>query len=275
MAEAIMGGLCQDPRYRLRFSEPSRERRAYMTAKYSQVEAFSDTDTMLSTGALAQVILFAVKPQVMKPVVLELGELLKHKQETQQGQQQQQPLLLSIVAGIRAITILDWLQVQVPLIRLMPNTPALIGEGAIGCYAADESVGQSHRWLTESIFKKVGKQMCWVDQEDLIDTVTGLSGSGPAYFFLIMEALQNAAVARGLSEQDAKALTMQTCLGAAQMAIQSDDDLVTLRRKVTSPKGTTEAAVKVMEELDIRKVIQDGVFAAIDRSKELADEFGN
>ncbi|ORX44071.1 coenzyme F420-dependent NADP oxidoreductase [Hesseltinella vesiculosa] len=185
------------------------------------------------------------------------------------------PLLLSIAAGIKASSILHWLPLAVPLIRLMPNTPALIGEGVIGCFAADALVTQEHRWLAESIFKTISKVIVWVDQEAQMDAVTALSGSGPAYFFLVMEAMQSAGEAIGLSAEDAKALTMQTCLGAARMALQSEDDLVTLRRKVTSPKGTTEAAIKVMEEKHIREVIHSGIFAAYQRSQELADELGH
>ncbi|CAO3596452.1 unnamed protein product [Absidia cylindrospora] len=186
------------------------------------------------------------------------------------------PLLISIAAGISTTSIQRWLELgnALPLIRLMPNTPALIGEGAVGCFAVPNAVSADQRQLTESLLGVVCKQISWVDKEPLIDAVTAVSGSGPAYYFLVMEAMQNAGVEAGLSVEEAKALTLQTCLGAAKMAMESEDDLATLRRKVTSPKGTTEAALKVLEAGNIRQVMHDAVFAADERSRELAEEFG-
>ncbi|SAM07659.1 hypothetical protein [Absidia glauca] len=267
MAEAILGGLCHDDQYRLVFSEPSRDRRDYMKQKYPTVEGYSNSDSMLGEEK-PQAVVLAVKPQIMKTVMLDLKPLL-HQMDTI-------PLLISIAAGISTSSMQRWLDLgdTLPLIRLMPNTPALIGQGAVGCYAVPGCVSPDQRLLTESLLGAVCKHISWVDREPLIDAVTAVSGSGPAYYFLIMEAMQNAGVEAGLSVEDAKALTLQTCLGAAKMAMESEDDLAMLRRKVTSPKGTTEAALKVMEAANIRQLMHDAVFAADERSRELAEEFG-
>ncbi|CAO3588229.1 unnamed protein product [Absidia cylindrospora] len=270
MAEAILGGLCQDTtttRYRLVFSEPSRDRRDYMKQRYPTVEGYSNTEQLVQL--LPQVIIFAVKPQIMKMVMLDL-QLHLHEQRGIM------PLLISIAAGISTTSIRHWLNLgdTLPLIRLMPNTPALIGEGAVGCYAVPDGVTADHRLLTEALLGVVCKHITWIEKEHLIDAVTAVSGSGPAYYFLMMEAMQNAGVEAGLSMEDAKALTLQTCMGAAKMAMESEEDLATLRRKVTSPKGTTEAAIKVLEVGNIRHILHDAIFAAQIRSRELAEEFG-
>ncbi|KAI8341932.1 pyrroline-5-carboxylate reductase [Chlamydoabsidia padenii] len=272
MAEAILGGLCQDAQYRLVFSEPSRERCDYMKQKYPSVKGYNNSEDMLEQEK-PQVVVFAVKPQIMKTVMLDLQPFLHEQQHSNSATF---PLLISIAAGISTTSIRHWLNLgdALPLIRLMPNTPALIGQGAVGCYAVPGCVSADQRHLTESLLGAVCKHISWVDKEPLIDAVTAVSGSGPAYYFLIMEAMQNAGVEAGLSVEDAKALTLQTCLGAAKMAMESEDDLATLRRKVTSPKGTTEAALKVLEAGNIRQVMHDAIFAADGRSRELAEEFG-
>ncbi|KAI9010321.1 pyrroline-5-carboxylate reductase [Phycomyces nitens] len=265
MAEAILGGLFASghPGDRLRYSEPFEERRKYMQGKYPEITSETDNNKAIDG---ADVIIFAVKPQVMRAVVDNLSSALRKNSSS---------LIISIAAGITTADIVRWMNMSEPmsLVRCMPNTPALLGEGAVGLYANDR-VNSSQRTTAESILSAVSKQVSWVDSEPLIDSVTGLSGSGPAYFFLVMEAMQNAGIAMGLSSEDAKALTVQTCLGAARMAQESEDDLATLRRKVTSPNGTTEAAVKVLEANNLRGIIKDCVFAAEHRSRELAAEMG-
>ncbi|KAG0176555.1 hypothetical protein DFQ28_006045 [Apophysomyces sp. BC1034] len=264
MAEAILGGLIMagHPVNQLRYSEPLEVRRQYMQSKYPDVMGEA-SNTLVMEGA--DVIILAVKPQVLKIVVQDLAVAF----------QQKNPLVISIVAGIKTSDILDWINSSQPvaLVRSMPNTPALIGEGAVGLYATDV-VNEDQRQTTEKIMNAVAKKITWVEQEGLIDTITGVSGSGPAYFFLMMEAMQSAGVAAGLTPEDSKNLTLQTCLGAAKMALESEDDLATLRRKVTSPNGTTEAAIKSMEASDIRKLMHDAVFAATARSQELAEQMG-
>ncbi|OBZ81807.1 Pyrroline-5-carboxylate reductase [Choanephora cucurbitarum] len=268
MAEAILGGLYHPsvghPHTHLRYSEPLEERRHYMMNKYPDAMA-SDDNAAVVDGA--DIVILAVKPQVLRTVMKDLAPTL-HKNK--------HILIISIAAGIETEAILRWLDPQgyeAPLIRIMPNTPSLIGEGAVGLYAT-AAVSEEQKKLTERLMGSVSKVLSWVTSESLVDTITGMSGSGPAYFFLMMEAMENAGVAAGLSREESKSLTLQTCLGAARMAMESEDDLATLRRKVTSPHGTTEAAIKSMEAADIRKVIHDAVFAATDRSRELAEELG-
>ncbi|GAA5796106.1 pyrroline-5-carboxylate reductase [Helicostylum pulchrum] len=265
MAEAILGGLYAQGHAHtsLRFSEPLDARLQYMTNKYPGVMATNNNDQCVDG---ADIVILAVKPQVLRTVVSDLSTTL-HKNP--------KILIISIAAGIESEAILRWLNAdyQAPLVRIMPNTPALIGEGAVGLFA-NRVVTQDQKELTERLLRSVSKQLAWVETEALIDAITGVSGSGPAYFFLMMEAMENAGIAVGLTREDAKALTLQTCLGAARMAQESEDDLATLRRKVTSPHGTTEAAIKSMEAANIRQVIHDAVVAATDRSKELAEELG-
>ncbi|EPB81899.1 pyrroline-5-carboxylate reductase [Mucor circinelloides 1006PhL] len=266
MAEAVLGGLYSNghPKSHLRFSELLDERRNYMSERYPGVFNSASNDQVVEG---ADIVIFAVKPQVLRPVVTGLAPAL-HKNPS--------ALLISIAAGIETSAILSWLDAkdyEAPLIRIMPNTPALIGEGATGLFATSV-VTQQQKELTERLLGSVSKVLSWVDSESLIDTVTGVSGSGPAYFFLMMEAIENAGVDAGLSREDAKALTLQTCLGAARMAQNSEDDLTTLRKKVTSPNGTTEAAIKTMQGAKIEEILRDAVFAATDRSKELAAQLG-
>ncbi|KAI7901783.1 pyrroline-5-carboxylate reductase [Cokeromyces recurvatus] len=265
MAEAILCGLQSSghPSSYLRYSEPFEQRLEYMQTKYPDMIGSNKNKEVIDG---ADVIVLAVKPQILHTVVTELGSLIEHNPEV---------LVLSIAAGITTEDIQAWIHAPFSpcIVRCMPNTPALIGEGAVGLYAT-EHVSHEQKKMTEDIMKAVSKQVIWVHEESLIDAVTGISGSGPAYFFLIMEAMQNAGIQAGLSSKDAKALTLQTCLGAARMAQISEDDLSTLRCKVTSPKGTTEAAIHSMESNQIRKVMSEAVFSAKRRSKELAEQIG-
>ncbi|KAI9364533.1 pyrroline-5-carboxylate reductase [Pilaira anomala] len=266
MAEAILAGLQSSghPSSLLRYSEPFDQRLEYMQTKYPELVSSKDNCEIIQGS---DIVVLAVKPQVLRSVVMnDLSGLLKQNPNL---------LIVSIAAGITTQDIYKWLNTSHPasIVRCMPNTPALVGEGAVGLFATDH-VNEEQREMTESIMNSIAKQVSWVSDEALIDSVTGISGSGPAYFFLIMEAMQNAGMEAGLSLEDAKALTIQTCLGAARMAQTSDDDLATLRRKVTSPKGTTEAAINSMESNHIRKVMTDAVFAAQNRGQELAEQLG-
>ncbi|KAI9490562.1 pyrroline-5-carboxylate reductase [Zychaea mexicana] len=260
MAEAVIGGLYASghPSTHLRFSEPFDARREYMESKFPQCMSTTDNNKVIDG---ADVVILAVKPQVLRQVVSDLKFTDTNV------------LIISIAAGIKTEHILRWLETPQPVVRCMPNTPALIGEGAVGLYAT-ESVNDAQRDTTVGIMSAVAKRVMWVDKEAAIDTITAMSGSGPAYYFLFMEAMTNAGVAAGLTPEEANDLTVQTCLGAAKMAQQSEDDLATLRKKVTSPNGTTEAALKTMEAANIRQIIHDGVFSAERRSREIADEMG-
>ncbi len=182
------------------------------------------------------------------------------------------PLVVSVAAGIPHASLARWFGPQVPVIRTMPNRPALNGFGATGLYAP-ASVGAAYRALAEDLMGAVSATV-WVEHESQMDTVTAVSGSGPAYFFLFMEALEAAAHERGLPSEVAHRLTLETAFGAAQMARQSADSLATLREQVTSKGGTTAAALEVLNGAGLRAIVAHAVAAADRRSAELAAEFG-
>lgn len=210
-------------------------------------------------AANADVILLAVKPQFMMDVCETLAASLGDRS----------PLLISIAAGITNSHLQKWLGRPCAVVRCMPNTPALVGKGASGLYASPE-VSESQKLLAEDIISAVGFS-AWVNEETDIDIVTAVSGSGPAYFFLFMEAMQNAAKEMGLSEELARDLTYHTAAGAAELALQSEDDTAELRRKVTSPGGTTEQAIRQFEEGGLRELVGKALLSARERSVELAE----
>ncbi|HSB97896.1 MAG TPA: pyrroline-5-carboxylate reductase [Spongiibacteraceae bacterium] len=224
------------------------------------VRVTTSNETAIMT---ADVIILAVKPQVMKEVLTPLAGAL----------QQRRPLIISIAAGIEIRSIEQWLGGALPIVRCMPNTPALVQLGATGLYA-NAAVSAAQRELAENILRAVGVAL-WMDNEAQLDAVTAVSGSGPAYFFLVMEAMQAAGEQLGLSPEVAKTLTLQTALGAARMALDSDVDVAELRRRVTSPKGTTERAVASFEQDDLRGLFLRALTACRDRSQALALELGD
>jgi pyrroline-5-carboxylate reductase len=182
------------------------------------------------------------------------------------------PLVISVAAGIPHAALARWFGPQTPVVRTMPNRPALNGFGATGLYAPP-SLKAAYRALAESIMASVSATV-WVEHESQMDTVTALSGSGPAYFFLFMEALEAAAHERGLPTDIAHKLTLETAFGAAQMARQSTESLAVLREQVTSKGGTTAAALAVLDAAGLRAIVAHAVAAADRRSAELAAEFG-
>ncbi len=208
----------------------------------------------------ADVVVLAVKPQIMGDVTAPLKACLE----------QRKPLVISIAAGITLAKLESWLGADLPIVRCMPNTPALVEAGATGLFA-NQQVSEPQRELARSIMNAVGLAL-WVESEDQIDAVTAVSGSGPAYFFFIMEAMIAAGQALGLSEQTAKQLTLQTALGSAQMAITSDVEPAELRRRVTSPGGTTERAINIMTEQELQAIFKQAMQGAYQRSKELAEQ---
>lgn len=212
----------------------------------------------------AQVVVVAVKPQQMAGVVTGLqGELGRTR-----------ALLLSVAAGIRAADLARWAGPGVPIVRAMPNRPALVGAGASGLYA-DSGVSIEHRELASTVMAATG--LCvWVEDEGQLDLVTALSGSGPAYFFLLAELMAEAAIARGMPAPTARALAAQTLAGAGQLvAAENDTDLARMRAEVTSRGGTTEAALGVFAAQQLGATVRAAMDAAADRSRELADLFGN
>ncbi|GJM11768.1 MAG: pyrroline-5-carboxylate reductase [Pseudohongiella sp.] len=208
----------------------------------------------------SDVIVLAVKPQVMRDACIALAADIAGREV----------LLVSIAAGITTAHLESWLGESAAIVRCMPNTPALVGKGASGLFA-NANVSNQQKQLAEEVICAVGF-VSWVEADSDIDIVTAVSGSGPAYFFLFMEAMQDAAREMGLSEDLARALTYHTAAGAAALAQHSDEDIATLRCNVTSPGGTTEQAILQLEEGDLRGLISKALNAAKTRSEELAEE---
>lgn len=256
MATSLVGGMLARgfDASQLTMTDISGERLQQLKAQYGVAVTGSNADAARD----ADVILLAVKPQQMAEVCAGLAPALQGRQ----------PLVVSIAAGIPIAKIQGWLGGNVAVVRCMPNTPALVQMGATGLYASAQ-VNAAQRALAQSMLDAVGIAL-WLDSEDQIDAVTALSGSGPAYFFLVMEAMIAAGRALGLDENMSRQLTLQTALGAAQMAITSSDDPAELRRKVTSPGGTTQAALNVFEAAQTRDIFLKALLAARDRSRELA-----
>lgn len=222
------------------------------------LEVFTDNAELATQCA---VIVLAVKPQILPMVCPPLQACLSHH-----------PLIISIAAGVRASDINRWLGGNRAIVRTMPNTPALLGKGATGMMA-NAAVSLAQKNLSEQILGAVG--VCfWVEDEQKLDAVTALSGSGPAYFFLMMESMAKAGVALGLDEKTAEQLSIQTALGASLMANNSDDSVSTLRAKVTSPNGTTQAAIECFQEQNFDTIVLNAMRAAFDRSAQLASELG-
>lgn len=208
----------------------------------------------------ADVIVLAVKPQQMREVVVSLKPYVTSQ------------LLLSIAAGIRAADLSRWLGGHQAIVRTMPNTPALIGKGVTGAVAMP-GVSDAQKHMADTILSAVGETV-WIDHEAQIDAVTAISGSGPAYVFYFIEAMQQAAVELGLSEQQGRQLAQLTFAGAAELAIGSDESVALLRERVTSKGGTTYAALTAMDTLGVKSAIIQALHAAAERGRALGEEFG-
>jgi pyrroline-5-carboxylate reductase len=260
MARSLIGGLIADgwDPGRIRVADPDPQQTDRLAQRFS-VTTTQDNHTALEQ---ADAVVLAVKPQVIKPVVTELTAAIAA----------QRPLIISIAAGIRATALRGWLGKDTAIVRTMPNTPALVQSGATALFA-NPAVSEEQRNLAESVLRAVGLTL-WVDDEDLMDAVTALSGSGPAYFFLFMEALQDAGTDLGLPVETARLLTLQTAFGAAKMALESTEDAATLRQRVTSPGGTTERALDYLRQHGFEETVLGALRAAAERSRALAAEFG-
>ncbi|MGE4499508.1 pyrroline-5-carboxylate reductase [Hydrogenovibrio thermophilus] len=260
MSLSLMGGLLASgyPKDKILATDPSADRRQEVTQSLGIPCLESNTET----AAQADIILLAVKPQQLEPVCKELADTVKAKGA----------LVISIAAGVRTSDIAFWLGGEAAIVRTMPNTPALIRSGATGLFATS-AVSDSQKDQAENILRAAGLTV-WVPQESDLDIVTAISGSGPAYYFLFMEAMQAAGQKLGLDESTARLLTIQTAFGASKMALESPDDCATLRQKVTSPNGTTEKAIQTFEQHDLRAIIEEAMTAAKDRAISLADELG-
>ncbi|MBY4676415.1 pyrroline-5-carboxylate reductase [Marinobacterium arenosum] len=259
MARAIIGGLLANgyPAANIWASEPDSEKLQDLAAQGLQVT--SDNNAAV---AAAELVVLAVKPQVMKAVTGDMAAAV----------QAGQPLVVSVAAGIPAESLDRWLGGNCAIVRCMPNTPALVGKGASGLYANDR-VSAEQRALAERVMQATGIAL-WVDEEAQLDAVTAVSGSGPAYYFLVMEAMIQAGVKLGLSEAVSRQLTLQTALGAAEMASASEVLPDELRRRVTSPKGTTEQAILSFEADGLRDIFMQAMQACSDRSVEMAEQLG-
>lgn len=258
MAHSLVGGAIDAgvaPAH-IRVGEPSAERRTALADTFGVVCTASNADAVDG----ADVVVLAVKPQVAADAVRAISSRVDGH-----------ALVISIMAGIRCDDLRRWLGVGPSIVRCMPNTPALIGQGATALYAPPGLPAAQHA-RAQALLSAVGTTV-WVDDEALLDAVTAVSGSGPAYFFFVIEALEQAGVAAGLPPAVAATLARQTALGAACMAA-ADGDVAELRRRVTSPGGTTAAAVAVLESAGVRSAFASAVAAAADRGRELAAEFG-
>lgn len=257
MATSLIAGLISDG-YNptdITVSEPDGEKRAGLAARYR----VCTTDDNAAAAGAASVLLLCVKPQMAKSVCTDLAAAMGARS----------PLIISIMAGISERNIQAWLGGPRPLVRSMPNTPAMLQAGAIVLHATEE-VGDTQRNQAETILRAGGLTR-WVEREDLLDAVTAVSGSGPAYFFLLMEELERVGIELGLDPESARLLTIQTALGAARMAVESDHSPSELRKRVTSPGGTTERALDVLAQGGFADLVEQAVRAARDRSEELSE----
>ena len=258
MAAALIGGLIArgTPAAALAVIDPSAAQRDTISARFG-IAAHAAPD---AAALEVDVIVLAVKPQQMREAVAAIAPAI--------GTQ----LLMSVAAGVRATDLSRWLGGYGRIVRTMPNTPALVGLGATGL-AMLPGGAQTDRTLAASIMEAVGITV-WVDEEDQLDAVTALSGSGPAYVFRFMESMIEGGVRLGLSRDQAHRLTVQTFVGASQLAARSEDPVSVLRERVTSKAGTTAAALAVLNERNLPQAISDAMAAADRRSDELGREFG-
>lgn len=262
MAAALIGGLKSGGGTDLRFSviDPSAQQRESLATRFG-VKGFERAQE--AALASTDVVVFAVKPQQMREAAGACAPWI------------QTQLVISVAAGIRAADLSRWLGGHRRIVRAMPNTPALIGQGATGLALFEDNAGSASddRALADRILSAVG-QTAWFDDEGSLDAVTALSGSGPAYVFRFMEAIEAAGVALGLPADEARRLTLATFAGAAQLALQADEPPAVLRERVTSKGGTTAAGLAVMQAEGLDQTVQRALQAACARSVELGREFG-
>lgn len=261
MGRALIGGLLRRGARResIRVGEANGATRDALARDFGVFVTGNNAEAL----AGAQVVVAAIKPQDAATVLSPLEAQLR----------QSKPVVVSVLAGIRLSALESWCGQGVPIVRAMPNRPALVGAGATGLYAPAQ-VSEADRKLAEDIMQAAGA-VVWVKNEDQLDVVTALSGSGPAYFFLLAELMMQAAVDLGLDPSVARTLAVETLHGAGLLAHASDGDLARLRAEVTSKGGTTEAALRAFEAADLRGIVARALTAAANRGRELSDQFGN
>ncbi|HSD15976.1 MAG TPA: pyrroline-5-carboxylate reductase [Thermomonas sp.] len=256
MARSLIGGLVargHDPAT-IHVAEPVQVLRDALSADFGVVVFESGAQAVEGTSTWV----LATKPQVLRTACESLA--------TQA--QSARPLVISIAAGITAAQLERWLGGDIAVVRTMPNTPALLGAGVTGLFAS-ERVDAIGRGFAESLLAAAGKTV-WIEDESRMDAVTAVSGSGPAYVFLLAEAMVDAGIKEGLTAEAARTLALQTVLGAARMLTESDADAAELRRRVTSPNGTTQAAIETFEAGGLRALVADAIHAARVRGAELS-----
>jgi pyrroline-5-carboxylate reductase len=258
MASALIGGLLGQgfAKSDIRVVEPNADAGARLRAQYG-IEVYAEA---VPAALASDLVVLAVKPQQLRNVAAGIAPHLKSQ------------LLVSIAAGVRAADLARWLGDYPRLVRAMPNTPAMVLAGVTGLYALP-GVTAEERERAGRVLAAVG-EVVWVAAEAEMDTITAVSGSGPAYVFYFMEGLEEAAIAQGLSAAQARQLSIATFAGAAKLAAQSSEDVATLRARVTSKGGTTERAIHTLEAAGLKRIIGDAVRAAAARSRELGEELG-
>lgn len=258
MAASLAGGLVKQgcAPERITMADPRPEQLASLAEKFGVCV----TPDNLEAASEADVLVFAVKPQVFREAATPLAGRVRARR----------PLVISVAAGITEPDIRAWLGGDAAIVRAMPNVAALLGAGAAALYA-NRQVTDAQRGLAQSMLEAVGTAV-WIEDESLMDAVTALSGSGPAYFFLLMELMEAAALELGLPAAAARSLTLQTAYGAARMALESGEAPAALRKQVTSPAGTTAAAIAVFEEANLGAIVRRALTAARDRGRQLSRE---
>jgi pyrroline-5-carboxylate reductase len=261
MARSLIGGLLKTgvAASAITVAEPRADARQELGREFG-IASYAENRL---AAADADVLVLAVKPQIMPAIHAELLDTLVR----------QRPMLISIAAGVRIDQLERWFGHALPIVRCMPNTPSLIGAGATGLFA-NRRTSPEQRAKAQHIMDAVGLTR-WVEDESLMDTVTAVSGSGPAYFFAMVEALEHAAFAQGMSRETARALAAQTCLGAGRMLVESGEDPGVLRQRVTSPNGTTQAALESLAADHFAQTVAHAVAAATRRGAELAAALDN
>jgi pyrroline-5-carboxylate reductase len=260
MASCIIGGMVAnnfDP-MQIVVGTPSKGTRDRLSAA-TGATTMADNQAAV---AQADIVVLAVKPKVMRQVVEDLAPALSHR-----------PIIISVAAGIPVAALQQWLGADMPVIRAMPNTPSMVQAGATGLFTQSD-LNSEQRSLVDNIFQAIGYS-CWVDREDLIDAVIALSGSGPAYFFLVLEAMQKVAQELGLPEQTAQELSLHTALGASRMAMESGISAAELRAQVTSPGGTTQAAIKSFQQHGLEDIFRAAMTSAVERAQEMSKDFSS
>jgi len=260
MACSLIGGLIGDgyEASKINVSDPSEQQRQRIKSDFG-VKTSASNDEVI---AASDIVVLAVKPQIIKAVAVESGAAIRKKK----------CLVVSIAAGIIIEHLDRWLGGDIPIVRTMPNIAVLVKSGATALYANTNTTDEQ-RNEAETIMRAVGLTL-WLDDEGQMDAVTALSGSGPAYLFLVIELMEHAATKLGLAHETAHLLALQTAFGAAKMALESSDDCATLRARVTSPGGTTEQAVAVLQQGDIQGLFDQALQAAHRRARELAELLG-